>query len=175
MPIGAMGIALLASSAASGAATAYGAHKQASASKKAGDQQQQGLREQLAFERENEARRRQEYDRAEAMAQQQWEAEQARRAPFREAADAIIRKRMGGMGMPVSSPMPQMPARGGSPMTGGGSMPPGHFSLQGGTLGNIGMGQQSQQPQEFPPPLPQPQQMSLGQIADWAPSRQARY
>lgn len=122
MPIAAIGIGL--GTAIGGAATAgamvYGAHKQSSAARKAGDQQARAIEQQLQFERENELRRREEYDRAEAERKAQWDAEQSRRAPYRAAADAILRRRMGQMGLelpperqqPVYQPQPYPPSGG---------------------------------------------------------------
>jgi hypothetical protein len=99
---------LAASAAASAGASIYGAHKQTSASNHAADVQQHGMDAQLKFEQDNETRRRSEYDNAQALAKQQWDAEQSRRAPYRAAADALLRKRAAqlGLDMPAEAPAP---------------------------------------------------------------------
>lgn len=76
----------------------YGAKKQTKANREANELQMQGIREQIAFERErdNEARR-------------QWDAEQQRRAPYREMADSLIRKQAGQFGLSIAPRQPEMP------------------------------------------------------------------
>lgn len=77
-----------------------GAKSASRANERASQTQARGLDQQLAFERENEARRREEYDRAEALNRQQWEARQAQLAPYRAAADALLRRRAQELGLP---------------------------------------------------------------------------
>lgn len=86
MPIAAIGVGLgtaIAGGAAAGA-TIYGAHKTASAAKDAANISAKGADDALAFEREQ-------LD----MQKQQWDAEQARRAPYRAAAAMILSRRTG--------------------------------------------------------------------------------
>jgi hypothetical protein len=93
------GWASLASTGAGVFGQIYGAKKQGDASRQASELQQQGLSEQLAYEREKDA--------AEKAA---WDAEQQRRAPFREAADAVMRQRAAALGMQIAPQQPQQPA-----------------------------------------------------------------
>lgn len=93
---------------AGGAQTILGllqSRSQTNAANRASELQARGISDQLAFERENEARRREEYDRAEVAAKAQWDAEQARRAPARAAAAAIL-SAYTGQGAPAARPMP---------------------------------------------------------------------
>jgi hypothetical protein len=85
----------------SAAASVYGAKKQSKAAKDSGDQQLAGIREQIAFERERDAEMR-----------RQWDAEQARRAPYREFADSLLRQQAGQFGMPVAPRQPEQPPAG---------------------------------------------------------------
>lgn len=73
-------------------ANIYGQHQQNSAYDRAAVLQAEGLDKQLAYDREIEARRRQEYDTAEAQMKAQWDARQSRLEPYRQAAAAILGK-----------------------------------------------------------------------------------
>jgi hypothetical protein len=109
MPIATTAAILLAAGAgATAGASIYGAKKQAGAAREAAQIQGRAAEQQLAFERENEARRRAEYDRAEEQARAQWMAEQARQAPYEEAANAVLRRWSGQLGYPAptTTPMP---------------------------------------------------------------------
>jgi hypothetical protein len=61
---------------------------------------------QLRYLQDVEARRREEYDRAEALSRQQWEAEQALLAPRRAASNAILQRWAKDLGYTL----PEMPA-----------------------------------------------------------------
>ena len=68
--------------------------------------QARSLQEALTFEREKEAEDRRRYEEQQALLKAQWDAEQERRRPFREAAERLIRGRGGSVpsrsaGMPV--------------------------------------------------------------------------
>jgi len=73
----------------------YGAKKQAKATNQA-----------LQLERDNEARRRQEYDQMIAEQRRQWEAEQERRAPYRQASEATLRSIAASRGRPMPTIVP---------------------------------------------------------------------
>lgn len=112
-------IAGLAGAGASATSSAMGARSQGQANKAAGEQQLQGIREQIAFERERDAEMR-----------RQWEAEQARRSPYREAADSMLRRQAQQYGLSIAPRQPeQMPT--GNPLaglTGGAQAPNGNMS-----------------------------------------------
>lgn len=101
MPIGA---AIGIGSAVAGVGTALGARSQSRAATHASDLQAEGLRRQQEIDAANEQRRRAEYDQAQAQARAQWDAEQARRAPYREAAEGLLRQRAADLGFPVPAP-----------------------------------------------------------------------
>lgn len=73
-------------------ANLFGQHQQSQAYDRAAALQAEGLDKQLAYDREIEARRRQEYDTSEAQAKAQWDARQTRLEPYRQAAAAILGK-----------------------------------------------------------------------------------
>lgn len=91
---------------------------QTRAAREAAQLQAQGLAAQLQFERENEARRREEYDRTEAQAKAQWDAEQARRAPYRAAAAAILSRYTGQPASNYTAPVPYSGAPVSKPLAG---------------------------------------------------------
>lgn len=97
----AIAIPLITAAVTGGAAVTSGV-MQSKANKRATDAQSKSTAEALAFERDNELRRRQEYDRSEAESRAQFDAEQARKAPFREMADVILRRRAERLGIPFS-------------------------------------------------------------------------
>lgn len=118
--------------------------------------------EALRLERENEARRRQEYDQQQAMLKAQWEAEQARRAPFRAAVESVLRRR--GYSVPREAPT-TMPA-GWTPAVNT-SMPKASASLAPRiapyALGaGLGSSMQASTPPLVPPRL------TLGNLSDWS-------
>jgi hypothetical protein len=119
-----------------------GALVKRSAEKNATQAQTQATDQALAFERENELRRRQEYDQSQAEARAQWDAEQARKAPYREMGDAILRRRAERLGIPFSpraEPMAPAPRPSlGSLALPGGAPTDATSSAQGGTsLGGL--------------------------------------
>ena len=83
-------IATLGAGAIAAGAQAYGSHKQSSSNNRATDTQAKADQEAIKLARENEARRRQEYDQLIAAEKAQWEAEEARRAPYRQASLGIL-------------------------------------------------------------------------------------
>lgn len=89
----ATGTAMLVSGLASGGAMAYGAKKQGDAAKRVGREQTAANESALAFERENEARRRQEFDLIEAENARRWD-EAIRREDARFSEDIGYRNRM---------------------------------------------------------------------------------
>lgn len=76
-------------------ATKHGANKQAEAANQAARIESQGLDKQLAFARESAAEDKRRYDQSQGMAAQQWNAQQAQRAPYRAASAAILGRTMG--------------------------------------------------------------------------------
>jgi hypothetical protein len=82
---------LIAASAGSAASGIYGANKAASAARRAGDVEAQSSSEALQFERENEERRRLEYDQEQEMLRKAWEAEQDRQIELDTREDARYR------------------------------------------------------------------------------------
>jgi len=77
-------------SAITGAATLGGAALANRSNNKATKTQAQANSEAIAMAKDNEARRRMEYDRTEALSKQQWDAEQARLEPYRNAQNALL-------------------------------------------------------------------------------------
>lgn len=135
MPL-AVAIPLITAGITGGTAVA-GALVNRSAQKSATKAQTQATDQALAFERENELRRRQEYDQSQAEARAQWDAEQARKAPYREMGDAMLRRRAERLGIPFSpraEPMAQAPRPSlGSLAMPGGAPTDATSSAQGGT------------------------------------------
>lgn len=86
----ATGTATLIAAAAAAGGQVYGSKKAASANKEATQVQAQSNAEALAFAREQEARRQKEYDAQIAAERAQWEAEQKRLAPYRQASLGIL-------------------------------------------------------------------------------------
>lgn len=97
----------LIAAAVGGAATAYGAHAAGSASRRAVNAQAQSDREQREFLQRQADEDRRRYDVQIAQEKAQWDAEQARRQPFRDAASAA----MGQTGTRLNNaPKPFMPS-----------------------------------------------------------------
>lgn len=82
MPLVALGIA---AGVAGGAASAYGAHKQAQSSDKAAALSSQSNAAALAEQQKQDALQKQEFDQQQSASKAQWDAEQAIRAPYRQA------------------------------------------------------------------------------------------
>lgn len=93
----------------------YGSHKQGQAASEAARLQAQGLAAQLAFEREQETRRRQEYDQQQATLKAQWDADQAWRAPYRQASASILARYTGQPAPASYAPQPLPPGYAGTP------------------------------------------------------------
>jgi hypothetical protein len=74
-----------------GVAAVIQAKMASNAAKRATNAQSRSTSEALTLERDNEARRRQEYDQMIAEQRAQYDAEQARRAPYREASYLTLR------------------------------------------------------------------------------------
>lgn len=89
-------------------------------SSRAADASMQANREALAFEREREMRRRQEYDQERSERRAQFEANERRLAPYRQAAASVLAKY--GVQIPLNEPQappmgaPPPPAAGVPPM-----------------------------------------------------------
>lgn len=80
-------------------ASAYGSKKASDANTEASRIQAQSNADALAFAREQEARRQKEYDQQIAAEKAQWEAEQARLAPYRAASYGILGQAADRLGM----------------------------------------------------------------------------
>ena len=91
----------------------YGSNQQQNATDQAAILASQSAAEQLAFARENELRRRAEYDekvaydkaetaRLNAEAKAAWDAEQQRRAPFRQASEGVLQQLAQKFGLPYT-------------------------------------------------------------------------
>jgi hypothetical protein len=76
--------------AASAGASIYGSRQAANANRRATQVQDTSNREAIAFAREQEQRRQQEYDREQAEARAAWDAQEARRAPYRETSQRAL-------------------------------------------------------------------------------------
>ena len=150
------------------------AQAQEQASNNAARLQAEGLDKQLAFERDLEARRRIEYDQQVAQERAQWDAEQARRAPFRQAADGAARLAAGKLGIaidprPAPTFTPSTPAPGQTQVPGTGSVAQAPAPR---TLGTMGL---------LPPPptrapMTAPLDMrTLGTLPSWAAPSTTRY
>ena len=87
----------------SGATTLAGAAIGGKGNKRAAESQERSNSEAIALARENEARRRQEYDQAQALQRQQWDAEQARLEPYRNARLALLAGQSRRLGLNIGS------------------------------------------------------------------------
>lgn len=116
---------------AAAGASIYGAKKQSGAAKDAARIESEELDKQLALERENEQRRREEFDRVEAEKKRQYDAEQAqmaaqynaeqaRREPYRQLSRAALTQLSSRLGLPapVYSDAPALPSTGYTARTG---------------------------------------------------------
>jgi len=110
MPLAAIGVGLgtAIAGAAAGGATIYGAHQQSSATRKASDIAAKGNADTIAFEREQAAEDKRRYDQQTAAERAQYEATEARRAPYR-AASAMILSRRTGLPYEPYQPQPYQP------------------------------------------------------------------
>lgn len=114
----------------------------------------------LAFSQDNEKRRREEYDRAEALAKAQHDAIQAREAPYYAAKEALMRQAAGRMGLSIG----EMGSRAPSPY-GGPSAPSLTDRKTPRTLSEMaGTGY-------IPPDDPMAPTASIGNIFDWGTQR----
>jgi hypothetical protein len=77
---------------------------------RATEAQERSAAEQLAYLREQAAEDKRRYEQEQAQARTAWEAYEARRAPFRAAAAAILRDTMG-LDVPPYTPQPFDPTR----------------------------------------------------------------
>lgn len=68
---------------------------------KATKTQAQANAEAIAMAKDNEKRRREEYDRAEALSKAQWDAEQARLEPLRNAQNGLLGQASGRLGLNI--------------------------------------------------------------------------
>lgn len=93
----------------------YGSHKQGQAASEAARLQAQGLAAQLAFERDQETRRQQEWDQQQASLKAQWDADQAWRAPYRQASASILARYTGQPAPASVAPQPLPPGYAGAP------------------------------------------------------------
>lgn len=84
-------IAVAPAAIAAGAAI-YGAHKQSQANRRSYDLQAQSNRDTMAFQREQAAEDKRRYDERQAELKQQWAQYVARRQPYWDAADRLIRR-----------------------------------------------------------------------------------
>lgn len=73
-----------------GVANIYGTKAQSAATSKAGDLQAKASADALAFSREQEAERVREYNQEQATSKAAWDAQEARRAPYREAGQNAL-------------------------------------------------------------------------------------
>ncbi len=80
----------VAAAAVTAGGTLLGAGLSSRSNDKATKTQAQANAEAIAMAKDNEARRRMEYDRAESLSKQQWDAEQARLEPYRAAQNALL-------------------------------------------------------------------------------------
>jgi hypothetical protein len=102
---------VVAAAAVTGASALAGGALSSRANNKAMKTQDEAARRAEALAIENEKRRREEYDRAEAMAKAQWDAEQQRLAPRRAAQDQLLARTGQRLGLDIGSlggarPMP---------------------------------------------------------------------
>lgn len=71
------------------------------ANNKAMQSQERANAEAIAMAKDNEKRRREEYDRAEALSKAQWDAEQARLEPLRNAQNGLLGQASGRLGLNI--------------------------------------------------------------------------
>lgn len=90
----------------SAGASIFGSNKASSASKDASKVQKQASDDALAFSREQEATRRKEYEAMVAAEKEQWEAEQLRLDPYRQASLGILGGAASRLGYDLNSVSP---------------------------------------------------------------------
>lgn len=71
------------------------------ANNKATQSQERANAEAIAMAKDNEKRRREEYDRAEALSKAQWDAEQARLEPYRAAQNGLLGQASSRLGLNI--------------------------------------------------------------------------
>ena len=89
----------VAAAAIQGGAQLVGSALNGKGNKRAIETQDAAARRSEAIAIENEKRRREEYDRAEAASKAQWDAEQARLEPYRAAKNALLGRSAGRLGL----------------------------------------------------------------------------
>lgn len=104
----------LITAAVSGGTAIVGAKMASNANRRATDAQTASTDKALAFEREQEQRRREEYDREQRAMQAQWDADQARKGPYRELAESLLRRRAARVGINLGASAAQAPTSSGS-------------------------------------------------------------
>jgi hypothetical protein len=95
--------AALIAGAASGGSAIAGNKMASNANRRATDANTRANDQAMALERDNEARRRQEYDQQQREMRTQWDAEQRRREPYRRMSDLILQQRAQRMGVPAQT------------------------------------------------------------------------
>lgn len=100
---------VVAASLIAGGTTLAGTALSSRANGKAAKTQDLAQKRAEAIEIDNENRRRQEYDRAEALRKAQYDEEQQRRAPYRAVAQSILAQNARRMGYSVPGPRPPAP------------------------------------------------------------------
>lgn len=126
---------------------------------KAAELQYRSAQDALAFEREQEATRKAEYEKQQAALKAQWDAEQARREPYRQAAAALLAKEGGRLGLGDIAKMarPATMPEGWTPATGATS------SSVPATLGGLASYQQGMPASA----MVAPPQLTLANLANW--------
>ena len=102
-------IPMIAAGAVSTAGAVISSRAQSKSADKALASQEAGNAEVIAFEREREQRRREEWDRVMEMERAQWEAEQARREPYRQMSRGALSELGRHAGISTSAPERPMP------------------------------------------------------------------
>ena len=154
----ATGTAALIGSGIEGVSELFGASKAAGAAKAASEAQSRSASEAIAFEREKEMRRRQEYDQELQMKKEAYEAEQRRLGPYRHAAASVL-ARYG-----IQIPMEEEPA----PAAAGPQAAPFSPQTPPAPLGPAPFAPGSTEPRQFAPaPDGGLQPMTLAQLARW--------
>lgn len=110
------------------------------ANNKAMQSQERANAEAIAMAKDNEKRRREEYDRAEALSKAQWDAEQARLEPLRNAQNGLLGQASGRLGLNIgqigakpyqaASAAPASQPRTLAQLAGSGYVPPGLTEIQ---------------------------------------------
>lgn len=99
-----MAIASLIGTGAAVGAQVYGANRASGAARDAAQASDRAAREALAFEREKEKRRQEEWDRMMREEEARWNAEQERLAPYRAASEGALSQLVSLAGLPAYTP-----------------------------------------------------------------------